>query len=308
MKKSKLLVTGASGFIGKNLLLHLSSTYEVHGTYLAEEPILFKDRATWHPLDISDSSAVHDLVGRVSPEYIVHLASSMKKGNSEEEISESLRINLGGARSVFDAALGLKSIRAIVAMGSAEEYGDNPPPFAEAMKERPVSAYSLSKAAATILSSYYSRIHRLPIIVLRPFVVYGPMQEEKQLIPYVISRCLKNEPVELTLGEQTRDFIYVDDLADAISLALQRPERCSGEIMNICSGKEVRVREAVELIKEEAGSSSQLLFGKIPYRKGEIMRYCGSAARAGELLSWKPKTGLRQGIRKTVKWFSGESR
>ena len=188
-------------------------------------------------------------------------------------------------------------------MGTCEEYGDGKVPFEEDYREIPVSPYSLSKIFGTYLSSYFAKIEEFPIITVRPFLTYGPKQVNSQLIPFVISSLLNNRKINLGKMEQTRDFIHVSDVVSAL-IKIPFSNVKKGEIINICSGKEMQIKSVVNKICELVEVSFEEYIGTTqPYRVGEMMRFYGSNQKAKKMLNWEPKINLDDGLKETVEWY-----
>lgn len=308
-----ILVIGGTGFIGSHLVESLTRNKEYNVSIISvsdikTSPIMnIADKVKFYNQDISDGNAVEKLIGKINPDVIVHMAANTNVERDYHNVSTMIKDNLLTTLNIYTASLALNNLKCIITFGTVEEYGQNKSPFTEDQKELSVSPYSFSKTCVTHLSSYFYRIHHLPIVSVRPFLTYGEYQEN-QFIPYVIKKCLKNETVNMTKGEQTRDFIYVGDVADAIVSIIKKPEKVIGQILNICTGKEIKVKKAALLIKKITGSSSQINFDALQYREGENMHFYGSNKKIASLLNWAPKFSFEDGLRKTIKWYEAQSR
>lgn len=308
MKKNEtILITGGSGFIGYNLIKSIVNKFnlsvigleDIKDTKIKE----FEERIKYYKLNLEDKESVTEIIRKINPSFIIHLASFV---NTKRDINliEPMMKNFYMSLNVYLAALQTNNLRGIVNFGSAEEYGNNSVPFDEKFKEIPLSPYSLSKTCINYLSSYFYRNHNLPIVTLRPFVVYGDYQTNNQFIPYVIKQCLTNSPVDMTNGEQTRDFIYVMDVIDAIIKIINNPgEKIFGQTINLCAGTETSIKDVALLIRELIGSNSEINLGAIEYRENEKMRFFGKNNKARDLLNWVPKNDLRGGLKKAVDWY-----
>jgi nucleoside-diphosphate-sugar epimerase len=192
-------------------------------------------------------------------------------------------------------------IKGFVQIGSSDEYGDLKAPQSENKRERPISSYSLGKVAANQFLQMLNREEDFPIVILRLFLVYGPGQDEKRFIPQIIQGCLKEESFPVSLGEQLRDFCYIEDVVQGILSAM----KCSdayGEIINIASGNPVKIRKVIELIRNRIEKGSPQ-FGKVKYRKGENMALYADISKAKKILSWRPAIKLSKGIDKTISYY-----
>ncbi len=158
----------------------------------------------------------------------------------------------------------------------------------------------MSKAAATLVAQFYSA--RLSITILRLFSIYGPGEQEPRLVPYVISRARQGRPIEITAGEQIRDYVYVGDAAEAFWRALvtgHSPGQL--RILNVASGCAIKLRAFVETLSEvlrNRGLKPDLRFGAKPYRSDELMHYTANVDLLRETLRWVPSTPLSIGLSK----------
>ena len=132
--------------------------------------------------------------------------------------------------------------------------------------------------------------------------MYGPMEPPGRLVPSVVRRALAGEPIDLTPGDQARDFIYVEDAADAFVAAVTH-DAAVGGTFNVCTGTAVTVRHVVEIILRSAGSASEARFGALAYRPTEYKMLSGDPARAERVLGWRARVSLEDGLDRTVAWF-----
>ena len=308
MKENKnILITGGAGFIGSNLiraLIELDFNISVIGLDNIKNSKIsdLKDKINFFQSDLSSKYNLREILKKSNPSIIIHLASLI---NLKRDINliETMMKNFETTLNLYNESSNLDELKCIISLGSAEEYGDNSSPFNEKQREAPSSPYSLSKTCVNYLSSYFYRIDNLPITTIRPFVVYGEYQTNNQLIPYIISKCLKNEEIITTTGEQTRDFIYIKDLIRAIIKIIENfDKKLFGETINICTGNEIKIKDAILFIKKETNSNSKINFGALPYRGGENMHFFGSNEKAKLLLNWNPKYSFEEGIKRTINW------
>ena len=142
----------------------------------------------------------------------------------------------------------------------------------------------------------------LPILTLRPFLTYGPGQESNMLIPSLMKKVLEGEALEMTKGEQTREFNYVDDIVDGFIKASISPEAI-GEIINIGNGLEYKIREVVEMVLKLVNSPIKPNLGALAYRPGETWHFYCDNTKARKILCWEPKVDLEDGLKRTINWF-----
>jgi len=160
----------------------------------------------------------------------------------------------------------------------------------------------VSKVAATHLGQMLYRTSGLPVVTLRPFLVYGPGQGTDMFVPSLIRHCLQKKDFRMTSGDQTRDFVYIDDVIDAY-LRAAFSSSAIGEVINIGSGTEYRIRDIAEIILQKMGNPIRLIIGAIKKRQGEADHFFCSNKKAHDVLGWSPKTGINEGLDKTIAWF-----
>jgi len=299
-----VLVTGAAGFVGRHLVAKLKETgagicvVDLPG---AEFPSEFAGLRL-ERVDLSDPLAAQALVSSVRPDFIFHLAAMTDIARDWHKLREALTANVGVSVNLCEAACLLDPMPRLVVLGTHEEYGDQIAPFEEKIHARPVSPYSWSKVAVTHLAGMVNRTFGLPTVVLRPFLVYGPGQPPSSLIPALVGSLLEGREFEMSAGEQTRDFVFIADLVDAILLAGLK-EKAVGEIINVCTGQDTQIRQVVRDIAQMLSAEPLLKLGALAYHKGEAMRIVGEPSKARKILGFTPATRLKDGLKATVDWF-----
>lgn len=304
----KILITGGNGFIGSHLarkLVNLNANVSIIARNNNIEKIKdIKDKIGFFNIDLTDRGNLNKSIKKIQPEIIFHLASEVNISRDISLLRKSIENNLVGTVNLI-SSLTENGIRydSFINTGTCEEYGNGKVPFKEDQSPIPMSPYSASKVASTYYCKMLYKVHNLPIVTLRPFLTYGPMQTNtKMFIPSLIFSCLDNRDFRMTGGEQTRDFIYIEDVVDAY-LRAAISKSVIGNIINIGSGKEYRVFDVAKKIVNITGSKIKL-DTSLPYRAGETMHFYCSNKKAKDLLKWTPTTGLEEGLKKTVGWYS----
>jgi UDP-glucose 4-epimerase len=308
VKNKRVLLTGACGFIGSHLARRLiDEGAEVH-ILIKKDSNQFRLRDisknifSWHG-DILDYQSICTCLSAARPYIIFHLAALLNVKRDPALIEPMIETNMNGTlnllRAVISEEIGIESF---VNTGSAEEYGNGPIPFIEDQREMPVSPYSASKVAGTHFCQMLHRSIGLPVVTLRPFLVFGPGQDNGMFIPSLIKHCLGGRDFSMTEGNQTREFTYVDDIVEAYILAAQCP-RAHGEVINIGSGIEYRIRDVAERVVNKMGNPIRLLIGALPKRSGEAEHFFCRNEKAKELIGWSPKVDLDEGLERTIKWY-----
>lgn len=294
----KVLVTGAEGFIGRHLVKALLSCgAEIHGLYLKNPAKDISGKMCWHKADVRNGKALKRLVKKVKPDFVFHLAALLEKGEKPELVNRIMATNFYGTFNLLQALAGAKFSK-LVFLGSGEEYGKNKAPFNEKQNVQPVSPYGVSKAAAENICLVFFKIFNYPVVILRPAVVYGPGQKNKMFIPSLLNTLVKNQPFKMSGGKQKRDFIYIDDLIEAILAATVKPVK--GEIINIGSGKSYSLKQVVAIARKISGSKGIISFD-LPYRQSEIMNYSFDISKAKKFLGWQPAYSLEDGLKEIIR-------
>ncbi len=250
--------------------------------------------------DVRDYSKMRQLVHEVAPDYIFHLAAV---GVNNPFIAEetALQINLNGTVNLLRAIeqsrrsgdLTSRAVRRVVVTGTSYEYGTTG-------QLDPGNVYAASKVAAWAFCRMYYRAYGIPVVVVRPFNVYGPGQDERALIPSAIRAALSGQDFPMTPGEQQRDFVYVDDVIQGL-LGIAVADGIDGESLDLGTGQAISVRNAVERIFALTKSVGRPLVGALPYRNGMVSKLVADADRTKRLTGWQAKIPLEKGLEITIK-------
>ncbi len=301
-----VLVTGAAGFIGANLVQALLRYgAEVHAIIRPNSNLWRIEKLLpdlhLHAVDITDREGLKKTVLETSPEIIYHLAA---RGVSPafQERYEILRTNILGTFNLLEATAPL-DYQLFVHLGGSSEYGAKHGPMRELDCPEPQTFYGTAKAAATLLCQQHARANGRPVVTLRAFSVYGPWESPSRLIPTAIRAALGDHELALTAAGYRRDFIFVEDLVEACLLALRAVRVCPGEIINIGTGEQWSNEEVVDLIQAVTGRRIKVRVGTYPARASDKAHWVADIGKARSLLGWEPRHPLRAGLEKTVAWF-----
>jgi UDP-glucose 4-epimerase len=308
---ARVLVTGASGFIGSHLTRRLvgdgadvhaltSAVSSVYPTRLVD----LRDDIVLHEANLNDQGAMRALARVVRPEYVFHLGAYTHVGKSWERIDECTQTNVAGTVNLL-RAIEDTGYRRLVFTGTSEIYGAVEVPFREDAAVEPGSPYAVSKYAAERFCRMLQRGRGWPIVLLRPFNAYGPAQSPDRIIPEVIVRALEGRELQMTSGTQTREFNYVVDLVDGFVRAALTPG-IEGELLNLGCGEEIPVADLATKILGLMGDPIKVKIGALPERPNEIPRMCSDSTKARELLGWDPAHTLDDGLRRTIEWYARE--
>lgn len=310
------LVTGGAGFIGSAVVDRLlAADHHVHvlddfssGTAgnLEQARANHGDRLTVHDADICDAGVV-DLVADIKPEVVCHLAAQIDVRSSVADPVRDASINIIGSLNVAEGARRCGTRKLVFASSGGTIYGEPDAsvlPVDEGHPQHPVSPYGVAKKAVSDYLYAYRELHGLDFTSLALANVYGPRQDphgEAGVVAIFAGLLLDGKPCRIFgTGEQTRDFVFVDDVADAFVRAAE-PGRASGLVVNIGTGVETSVNELYAAMAEAAGVDLQPIYE--PARPGELARSALSTALAEAELGWRPTTDLPTGALATLEWF-----
>lgn len=304
----RVLVTGAGGFIGANLVRALLTTGAEVWCLTRPSP-----RVPWRlkeaaddirllPVGLERYPDLRAALREANPSLIYHLAAY---GNSSRHrsVSRMIAVNIRGTDNLLRSAAEA-GCRRLIHTGSSSEYGFLDRPLAEEELPRPMSHYAVSKLAATNLCRYYARMRGLPALTLRLFSVYGPFEDPRRFIPVAVRAALSGRPLPLTGGDEAHDFVYVGDVVEALLLAagLEDP---GGGVINICGGRQWTNLEVAREIERVLGRKIDLRPGEYPPRSWDSPVWVGERKLAKKLLNWEPRTTLAAGLKLTAAWIRG---
>jgi UDP-glucose 4-epimerase len=304
----RILVTGGAGFIGS----HVVDGYVADGHQVIVIDNLSRGkrenlnpRAKFFQLDIRDQG-IEEVFELERPEVVNHHAAQIDLRRSVEEPLYDAEVNILGTINLLCNCLKFEVKMVIFASTGGAIYGEQELfPASEEHRVAPLSPYGISKLAGEKYLSYYKAAHNLNYLSLRYANVYGPRQEpygEAGVIAIFAQKLLQEQqPIINGDGEQTRDYIYVDDVVEANCIAL-RTDYC-GEI-NIGTGVETSVNEIFKRLVEISGTDVNEVHGSP--KPGEQRRSCLDSSLAEKILGWKPKIGLAEGLQRTVEFFRGK--
>ena len=312
----RALVTGGAGFIGSHVAdLFLEEGYEVE---------IIDDLSTGNRTNLPGNVPFHE-VSITSPDaarvirdgafdVVVHLAAQIDVRKSVADPVFDATTNIIGTLNILEAIRksGRRTRVAFTSTGGAI-YGDfNTPPNVETYPKDPESPYAISKLSVEYYLAYYGRLHGMEHVSLRFGNVYGPRQDphgEAGVVAIFCNRILEGKPLTIFGdGLQTRDYVYVGDVARAVFLGATRElpaaERVDARSFNVGTGLGTSVVDLARLLQDAAGSTAEIVFA--PRRPGEQQESFLDAGKARALLGWEPKVSLSEGLAKTFAWSEAQ--
>ncbi|MCO6472765.1 MAG: NAD-dependent epimerase/dehydratase family protein [Melioribacteraceae bacterium] len=308
----KIVIAGGAGFIGSNLA----------GYFLdkGEEVLVIDNLRTGKEENLNNFNNINFVRGSITDKKLVeenlsgadvvfNMAALVSVPESVDKPLETVEINTKGVINLLEASL-KHNVKKVVLSSSAAIYGNNPQlPKKTNMFPEPVSPYAITKLSGEYFLNLYTKEHDLKTVSLRYFNVYGPKQDPKSqyaaAIPIFIERSLKNEKIIIYGdGQQTRDFIYIDDVVKANVSAFEKQDVTG--VYNVANGESITILELAQKIIEATNSKSAIKFAG--ERKGDVKHSLASIESTREKLGFKPSVKLEDGLMKTIQYFERKLR
>ena len=302
--QTPILITGASGFIGSNLLrffiskgIKVNIILRKNSNIWRIKDIIYKTKVFY--VDLQNKKNLGKIIKKIKPKSVFHLAAygSYPHQNKLELIKSS----------VLDATLNLINeckkykFNIFVNTGSSSEYGFKKNKMSENDILIPNNHYAIFKAAATLFCQYESIVNNLPIITVRPFHVYGPYEAPTRFIPTLITNLFKNKKTLLVSRNIARDFIFIDDVINLYLIIASKPS-IKGDIFNIGSGKQTTINEVFLNLKKLLDSDMRPEWNSMKNRIVDSTTWKADISKVKKKFNWKPKYNLKHGLSKTVDW------
>lgn len=299
----RVLVTGASGFVGANLARRLlADGHEVHLMLRPEyqswriDDILPHVEA--HVGNMLDESFLYQALAEAGPDWIFHLAA-YGAYSWQKDLQSMVNTNVLALEKLLCACCE-QGFEAFVNAGSSSEYGykDHAPTEEEILE--PNSYYAVCKASATHLCRLLAIENKEWIPTLRLYSVYGPFEDPRRFIPTLVNHGLKGKLPILVDPNVARDYVYVDDVCNAFVLAAQKRSKDLGAVYNIGSGTQTTIQEAVDAIQSLLPIEDEPNWGSMPNREWDTSTWQSDSSKAERELGWKARTDFNPGLQKTI--------
>lgn len=284
-----ILLFGSTGFIGKNIEEYFRDKKKIK--------VIVPPRKE---CDVLKYKQVKSCVERVNPDVVINAAYMGVDSNtpvSKKYLFNNLKIPV----NILEACKNKNRIRRIIFFGSGLEYGDSKFPINERQKFGPKNFYAHTKTISSQYSLDLAKKLHLPLILIKPFNLYGP-HDNKSVIYYVIKSILNKNNFSVTAGKQVKDFLYIKDLMTLIEKIIEdEPNVKEVEVFNAGSGKGILLKEALGVIFKLTHYSKEIEIKD--YRDTEYFCQVADIHKAEKFFKWKPKVFLEEGIKKTIKWI-----
>ncbi len=301
--KLTVVIHGASSFLGKNFIQSLNpkefniivfSRINQNVDFLSEEIIVYN----YSDLDELLDENLNIEVNSFFYEFSWHGVFNDKRNDQEQ-----LTINIPLMINSVKLAKKIKS-KHWIGIGSQAEYGLLNFKITESNKCNPTTLYGKSKLFCSQITQELCMLYGIGFTWLRLFSLYGPNDSHDWFVYYLVRRLLNDEEINMTAGEQKWDYLYIDDAVDVLRIILDKNKSLG--ITNYASGKNIKLKDFVLLAKKIAGSKSIINFGKIPYRKDQVMNMEVDVSKICNLLGWQTKFSYADGLEKLIKEYKNE--
>jgi len=297
----KVLLTGITGFVGSHV------AREVIADEIDLYAVIREDSNPWRIREILPQ--INVLTGnlfdtnlflqieKIRPDLCVHAAWDVTPGHYLDEKSN---LNCIQASINLANALANSGCKRFIGIGTCFEYDLSQGHVSEESLTSPKSLYAASKLALSLILEQFCRTVSMEYVWLRLFYLYGPYEYEKRVIPHVIYCLLHNQHAKLSRCEQTLDYLHIEDAAAAI---WQTSKSEGNGIFNIASGHPAPLYDLINIIASVLGRKDLIEFGAVPARAGDPMFVCANIQRLQQIIGWRPKYDITQGLLQTINWW-----
>ena len=295
----RVLVTGATGFVGRRALPALVRLgFEVHAVARGPAPAGAPTETVWYAADLLDAAAGRELVAHVAPSHLLHLAWYAEPGAFWDARENAAWV--AATVGLVDAFAAAGGARAVLAGTCAEYDWGAPQPLSEDAAVAPATYYGVCKDATRRVVEGLAERAGISFAWGRIFFLYGPREDERRLVASVARRLVAEERAPVSAGTQRRDFLHVDDVAGAFAALVGSD--VAGAV-NVASGEPVTVRAVAEAIAAAAGRPDLLDVGAVAQRPGDPEEIVADVTRLRDEVGFAPARELADGLRETVAWW-----
>ena len=304
-RAKKILITGASGFIGSHIALRSVQENARVSVLARDTSDLWRIQQIQEDIevfraDLRNQEELDICIKKFEPDFVFHMGAYGVDSRQKDSLIAA-RTNIIGTINLMKSLL-KTGCKKFVNIGSCMEYGDKKKIIREDATLEPFNIYGSTKAAATIMAHQLAMENHIDIVTLRAFGIFGENEGSHKFFPHIILSVLKGEDVKLTACEQYRDYCYIDNLVDGLFLAAKN-ESIKNEIFNIGSGTVHQLNYYVDMVYEQMQPVKKPHYGAIPYRPDEVWKPHPDISKIRKMLLWEPKISLPEGLKRTIHWY-----
>ena len=304
--KKNILITGGTGFVGANFVHRLAKEGYKPTVFIRKKSNLWRLKnivSKIHILetDLQNTKLLSRQVSRIKPSHIFHLAVYGAQQSIQKDIIQTYTQNILSSVNLMEVCC-KQGFQQYVNIGSSSEYGLKKSAMKEADILQPINHYGATKAAISLAASVFSTTYRLPISTLRLFSPYGYWEDRRRFIPTLILNAIKGKRAELSCPSYVRDFIFIDDVIDALVHFLTEKKHYN-EVFNIGSGKQYTLQQVVDEVRDMSSNKLKVTWNDRKSNQLEPSFWKADITKTKKQLNWKPRISLKQGLQKTYQWI-----
>jgi nucleoside-diphosphate-sugar epimerase len=306
-KNKKVLITGGAGFIGANFVYKfLELGYKVF-VFERKEANLWRinkilDKINMYSPNLLDYDELGKIILEIKPDIVLHFATYGAYQGSQQDINLTIDTNLKATINLINACQKV-GVECFINTGTNSEYGIKQKPMKEIDVLEPDNLYAITKTASTYYCQMMAKNFNFPVVTIRPFAVYGYFEEKERLIPTILKSCLTGSELKLTRPNSVRDFIFIEDLMNGYLHVIKNIKNIKGQIFNLGSGKQTKIKDVVSIAKKNTGSKIKPVYGGMKKVQTEPKNWVSDISKSKKILKWKPAYSLEQGLLKNIEWF-----
>ena len=304
--KKNILITGGTGFVGANFVHRLVKEGYKPTVFIRKKSNLWRLKnivSKIHILetDLQNTKLLSRQVSRIKPSHIFHLAVYGAQQSIQKDIIQTYTQNILSSVNLMEVCC-KQGFQQYVNIGSSSEYGLKKSAMKEQDILQPINHYGATKAAISLAASVFSTTYRLPISTLRLFSPYGYWEDRRRFIPTLILDAINGKRAELSRPSYVRDFIFIDDVIDALVHFLTSKKHYN-EVFNIGSGKQYTLQQVVDEVQDISSNKLKVTWNDRKSNQLEPTFWKADITKTKKQLNWKPRISLKQGLQKTYQWI-----
>ncbi len=304
---NKIIITGATGFVGANLTRSLLQKNEIN-IFTRKESNLWRIKdilpeLNVHQFDIGKYESLKQNIKKIKPDFLYHLAA-YGGYPFQQDIEKIINNNILNTVNILKALAEYGQIVKFVNFGSSSEYGPKSKPMKETDVLEPIFPYGISKVAQTQFTKYFSKKHDIPTVTLRLFSVYGPYEEHGRLIYDIMTTIILGKRLQLGSPYPRRDFIYISDVLTAIKKASELND-VNGEVFNIGGGRDYSILDVLKIVCDATNKTINVSWGnkKKERQFDTSLNWIADLTKSKKKLHWEPTISLKSGLLSTYEWY-----